>query len=93
MILGGSGVAESVMEIAGYLASNKTDVTTEKLDWLYHNVACRAAVKAGDAASPADLMDLVRRAELENVRYCPHGRPVFFLLTRKELEHQFGRIP
>ena len=93
MILGGSGVAESVMEIAGYLAASKTDVTTEKLDWLYHNVACRAAVKAGDAASPAELMDLVRRAEREGVRYCPHGRPVFFLLTRKELEHQFGRIP
>lgn len=93
MILGGSGVAEAVMEIAGYLASSKTDVTTEKLDWLYHNVACRAAVKAGDPASPAELMNLVRRAESEGVRYCPHGRPVFFVLTRKEIEHQFGRIP
>lgn len=93
MILGGSGVAESVMEIAGYLASCKTDITTEKLDWLYHNVACRAAVKAGDPASPAELMDLVRQAEREGVRYCPHGRPVFFVLTRKEMERQFGRLP
>jgi DNA mismatch repair protein MutL len=92
MILGGSGVAESVMEIAGYLASCKTDITTEKVDWLYHNVACRAAVKAGDPASPRELIDLVHRAEREGVRYCPHGRPVFFLLTRKELERQFGRI-
>lgn len=93
MILGGDGVAEAVMEIAGYLASSKTDITTEKVDWLYHNVACRAAVKAGDPASPRELIDLVHRAEREGVRYCPHGRPVFFLLTRKELEHQFGRIP
>ncbi|MCI1955465.1 MAG: DNA mismatch repair endonuclease MutL [Oscillospiraceae bacterium] len=93
MILGGSGVAEAVMEIAGYLASSKTDLTTEKVDWLYHNVACRAAVKAGDPASPRELIDLVRRVEKEDVRYCPHGRPVFFLLTRKELEKQFGRIP
>ena len=93
MILGGNGVAEAVMEIANYLASCKTDVTTEKVDWLYHNVACRAAVKAGDPASPRELIDLVHRAEREGVRYCPHGRPVFFLLTRKELEHQFGRIP
>ena len=93
MILGGDGVAEAVMEIAGYLASSRTDITTEKVDWLYHNVACRAAVKAGDPASPRELIDLVHRAEREGVRYCPHGRPVFFLLTRKELEHQFGRIP
>lgn len=92
MILGGNGVAEAVMEIAGYLASNKTDLTTEKVDWLYHNVACRAAVKAGDPASARELIDLVHRAEREGIRYCPHGRPVFFILTRKELERQFGRI-
>jgi DNA mismatch repair protein MutL len=92
MILGGNGVAEAVMEIAGYLASNKTDITTEKVDWLYHNVACRAAVKAGDPASARELIDLVHRAEREGIRYCPHGRPVFFVLTRKELERQFGRI-
>lgn len=92
MILGGSSVAEAVMEIAGYLAASKTDLTTEKVDWLYHNVACRAAVKAGDPASPQELMDLVRRAEKEDVRYCPHGRPVFYILTRKELERQFGRV-
>lgn len=92
MILGGNGIADAVMEIAGYLASCKTDVTTEKVDWLYHNVACRAAVKAGDTSSPKELIDLVHRVEKEDVRYCPHGRPVFFLLTRRELERQFGRI-
>ena len=93
MILGGSGIAEAVMEIAGYLAENRGDITTEKLDWLYHNVACRAAVKAGDPASPQELLALVRRAEKEDVRCCPHGRPVFYRLTRRELEKQFGRLP
>ena len=92
MVLGGSDVAEAVMEIAGYLAADKTDLTTEKVDWVYHNVACRAAVKAGDPASPRELIDLVHRVEQEDVRYCPHGRPVFFLITRKALEKQFGRI-
>lgn len=93
MILGGSSVAEAVMEIAGYLASCKTDLTTEKVDWLYHNVACRAAIKAGDTSSPEELMRLMNRVEAEDVRYCPHGRPVYYLLPRKELEKQFGRIP
>ncbi len=93
MILGGEGVADAVMEIAGYLAANKNDLTTRKIDWLYHNVACRAAIKAGDNTSPAELAALARRVEREDVRYCPHGRPVSFLLRRKDLERQFGRIP
>ena len=92
MILGGEEISDAVMEIAGYLQSSKNDVTTEKLDWLYHNVACRAAVKAGDSASPQELYELALRVEKEDVRYCPHGRPVLFILRRRELERQFGRV-
>ena len=92
MILGGGDAAEAVMEMAGYLVSCKNDLTTEKLDWLYHNVACRAAVKAGDESSSAELCALAKCVEQEDVRYCPHGRPVFFILKRKELERQMGRI-
>lgn len=90
--LEGSDVADAVMEIAGYLASSRTDVTTEHLDWLYHNIACRAAIKARDESSPQELIALARRLE-ENpqIRYCPHGRPIFIVLTRHELEKDFGR--
>ena len=92
MILGGENISDAVEEIAGYLQSCKNDVTTEKLDWLYHNVACRAAVKAGDSASPQELYELALRVKNEDVRYCPHGRPVLFILKRKELERLFGRV-
>lgn len=93
LILGGEDVAEAVMEIAGYLHSAKNDISTEKLDWLYHNVACRAAVKAGDESSPQELYALAQRlAEHPEIRYCPHGRPVSYILRRKDLEKQFGRI-
>ncbi len=85
--------ASAVMEMAGYLAQNKTDISTEKQDWLYHNVACRAAVKAGDESSPMELADLAQRLEKNpDIRYCPHGRPVSIVLKRKDLERQFGRI-
>ena len=92
MILEHGEVAAAVMEIAGYLAENKNDLTIRKIDWLYHNVACRAAVKAGDNTGPMELAALARRVEQEDVRYCPHGRPVSFLLRKKDLERQFGRI-
>lgn len=92
LILGDDDIAGTVMEIAGYLQSAKNDITTEKLDWLYHNVACRAAVKAGDLSSPMELAALARRMEYEDIRYCPHGRPVSIVMKKKDLERQFGRI-
>lgn len=92
LLLDGRDAAEAVMEIAGYLANFKTEITTEHMDWVYHNVACRAAIKAGDHTSRQELISLA--AELERnpqVRYCPHGRPVYILLSRREIEKQFGR--
>ena len=86
-------VAEAVMEMAGYLHSAKTDLTTEHLDWLYHNIACRAAIKAGDDSNPQELVALARRLrEHPEIRYCPHGRPVSIVMKRQDLEKQFGRI-
>ena len=91
--LGNEDAAEAVMEIAGYLLSAKTDVTTEHLDWLYHNIACRAAIKAGYNSPPEELIDLVEKLERNpDIRYCPHGRPVSIIMKKKELEKQFGRI-
>lgn len=84
-------VQAAMEEIAGYLAENRKGLTTEKLDWLYHNIACRAAVKAGDESSLEELVELVRRMEAEDIRYCPHGRPVSIILRRQDLERQFGR--
>ena len=85
--------ASAVMEMAGYLLSSRRDLTTEHLDWLYHNIACRAAVKAGDFSSPQELEALARQLrENPDVRYCPHGRPVSVVITRRELEKQFGRV-
>ena len=43
--LNGADIKDSVLEMAGYLEENKTDATTEHMDWLYHNIACRAAIK------------------------------------------------
>lgn len=92
MILNGNDIKDSVMEIAGYLVSNKNDVTTSKIEWIYHNVACRAAVKAGDKLSGEELMAIADKVESDDVRYCPHGRPVRLVFTRKDIERRFGRI-
>ncbi len=86
-------VSALVTELAAGLADSRGKVQLDKLDWLYHNMACRAAVKGGDKSGKEDLIHLARRVALsDDIRYCPHGRPVAYKLTRKELEKQFGRL-
>lgn len=82
-----------VTEFAGHLLKYHREVLAEKLDWLYHSVACRAAVKAGDHTTDYELYDFTKRLLADpDVRYCPHGRPVLITLSRSELEKQFGRV-
>ncbi len=65
---------------------------TDILDDLYHNIACRSAVKGGNQQSGAELEEFARKVLSDNeIMYCPHGRPVAFELKRGELEKQFGR--
>lgn len=93
MILSGQDIEATIQEIAAGLASGGNEVLTAKLDWIYHSTACRAATKAGDVSRPAELEDIAKKVLLnDDIRYCPHGRPVCVEMTRKELEKQFGRI-
>lgn len=91
--LDGDEIAPLISELAGYLLKNKRELMNEHLEWIYHNVACRSAIKAGDKTNPAELYELVKTVMNDkDVRFCPHGRPVMIEITRNELEKQFGRI-
>ena len=86
-------IAPLIDEIAQYLVKSRRDITNEHLDWIYHNVACRSAIKAGDTNSTAELLALAKQVVNDNeVRFCPHGRPVMIELSKYELEKQFGRV-
>jgi DNA mismatch repair protein MutL len=55
-------------------------------------MACKAAVKAGDPLSPAEIEALLARRELvERSSNCPHGRPTTLRLSLRDLEKQFKR--
>lgn len=89
----GTDIAQAITEIAGYLSHNVKTLLPEKIDWLYHSMACRAAVKAGNFTSDYEAERFIETLLLRNdIRYCPHGRPVMVEMTRKELEKQFKRI-
>lgn len=93
MLLEEDDIQDVILEIANNLMLNKTDVQAEKIDRIYHTAACKAAIKAGFKNSTAELKALAERVLYNNdVRYCPHGRPVLIEMSRYDLEKQFGRI-
>ena len=86
-------IDEIITEVAGYLSKNIKTVMPEKLDWILHSMACRAAVKAGNFTSSYEAEKFVGLLLAnKDIRYCPHGRPVMVEMTKRELEKQFGRI-
>lgn len=86
-------VSQIVTEMAGKLLKGSLRPVPEKLDWLYHSTACRAAVKAGDELKPAETESFVKKLLADDsIKYCPHGRPVMYELSRHEIEKQFGRL-
>ena len=87
-----SDAEELIGELAESLIKNHS-AQTEKLDDLYHTVACKAAIKAGGRTTPQEMQKLAERVLYsDDIMYCPHGRPVAFEIKRRELEKQFGRI-
>ena len=93
LVLENADISSIIIEIAGYLLSNKRDIIPERLDWIYHSVACRAAIKAGDNTPQYELEEFVKNLlSRPDIRYCPHGRPVMAVMTRHEIEKQFGRV-
>lgn len=84
---------EMFLEIASSLLQNRKAKLPEMVEDILHRIACRSAVKANDKNNIAELSELVDTIlNDEEVRYCPHGRPVMIRYTKKEIEKLFGRI-
>lgn len=91
--LAATEIADCITEMSGYIASGKKDIYTEKMDWFYHNVSCRSAIKAGNKSTVQELMDIAWTLEKNpQIKYCPHGRPICIVITKYEIEKQFGRL-
>ncbi len=93
IILQELNVDEILPEIAENFYLNKVNPQTHMLDDILHDLACKAAIKAGDKNNLKELQVLSEQVFYnENIRHCPHGRPVMFVLSKKDIEKQFKRI-
>ncbi len=69
--------------------------TTESIrrERALYQVACKAAIKGGRRYDPAVIEWLVGRVlAIPDITVCPHGRPIAYRLTKRELDRQFDRI-
>ncbi len=81
-------------DLAEHLRTKPLEPTRDALvAELLHMVACKAAIKAGQRLTPAEIDALLeRRGLVHDIHHCPHGRPTALIFTKSELEKQFGRI-
>ncbi|MBQ7968256.1 MAG: DNA mismatch repair endonuclease MutL [Clostridia bacterium] len=65
------------------------DIVFEKA---LYQASCKAAIKAGRPDAYEDTQAFVRKLmALPDIKYCPHGRPVAFEISKDSIEKQFKR--
>lgn len=90
-ILKGTRVGSVLRDCLAELAESGRS-TIDKLDRLLKNMACKAAVKAGDHLQESEVTALLEKADANAVMLtCPHGRPCVFDLSLDELKRKFNR--
>ena len=85
-------IADTLLEMADDLLAGRSADTDTVRDELLHTMACKAAIKAGWNNDTKELLAVVKEVmSREDLKYCPHGRPICITLSKKQLEKQFKR--
>ena len=81
------GFSAPVLAVADRLLSGEPP-----LHELWREMACAAAIKAGEALSPEEQESLIAQwKRTQEPARCPHGRPIAFRITWDDLAHRLGR--
>lgn len=93
----GSIEAESlIVKMINDIIEGKGDPEiTEKIrrEQALYQIACKAAIKGGRVYDSSVSEWIIKKVlELPDITVCPHGRPIAYKLTKRELDRQFERI-
>jgi len=81
------GFLDPVLALADRLLSGEPPLCE-----LWREMACAAAIKAGEALSPEEQESLIAQwKRTQEPARCPHGRPIAFRITWDDLAHRLGR--
>lgn len=93
MVLGQPQAKAMFVELLDRLGELRVLATQERRREAILQMACKRAVKGGDALTESEIASLLRQMqEVDAPPTCPHGRPLVVRLTRGELEKRFKRI-
>ena len=83
---------DTLEQIAADLINGRRENKLSIRDEVLHTVACKAAIKAGWQTSETELKKLIGQVmSRDDLKHCPHGRPICITLSKKQLEKQFKR--
>ena len=92
MDLGVEQAQETLEQMAADLLNGRRERKDNVRDEILHTVACKAAIKAGWHSSEKELKVLAEQVMArDDLKHCPHGRPICITLSKKQLEKQFKR--
>ena len=90
-----SAAEDTFVTLLERLSSGEADASNtryQKFEKALYQCSCKAAIKAGRIYDSAHIKWICDRVlTLDNIKYCPHGRPIAFEITKHFLEKQFER--
>lgn len=87
--------AEGLLEnFANVRTDSKKLADAELFDVFLYDVACKMSIKAGKSLTDVEMEALISEyfKHKDTLKCCPHGRPIEFSVSKREMEKQFKRI-
>ena len=86
-------LATTLTDLASHLGGGESQAPAARRDAMLATLACHTSVRAGQTLTTIEQQALIDQlAGCEGPRTCPHGRPTLLVMTRHQLEQQFGRL-
>ncbi len=86
-----SQIEGAFREILEDLRLVKLSSIGDVIEKILADMACKSAVRTGDRIDPDSAVELLNEIERMGLTSCPHGRPLVYRITFRELDRYFGR--
>ncbi len=92
MDIASEAAIDTLETLAEDIANGRRETKITMRDQMLHTIACKSAIKAGWHTDDVELTVLVKQVmSRQDLKHCPHGRPICISLSKKHLEKQFKR--